>query len=226
METSEHVLETIYEEETLDDVDMIDAQGNGFEEGEIKISKSKRKKRNKKKKKPKSVSSITDVNRFVLDTCRRLKERKSYLVWNAVGCLGVGAVSHLVKEVDAIQACGGQMTADGNRTRNGGGILWNILKAREPRAYKEIMTKGKELEKQFRKPSFKQGATQAKDNLSTERIGNEIDDLASENETHKVQDELESFHCKANRVSALDRLRVPVSYEDLIIEGEIKDESL
>ncbi|KAL5709931.1 hypothetical protein ACHQM5_020555 [Ranunculus cassubicifolius] len=178
METSEHVLETIYEEETLDDVDMIDAQGNGFEEGEIKISKSKRKKRNKKKKKPKSVSSITDVNRFVLDTCRRLKERKSYLVWNAVGCLGVGAVSHLVKE------------------------------------------------KQFRKPSFKQGATQAKDNLSTERIGNEIDDLASENETHKVQDELESFHCKANRVSALDRLRVPVSYEDLIIEGEIKDESL
>ncbi|GJZ60931.1 putative phosphorylated adapter RNA export protein, RNA-binding domain-containing protein [Tanacetum coccineum] len=26
---------------------------------------------------------------FVLDTCRHLKEKKSYLVWTAVGCLGV-----------------------------------------------------------------------------------------------------------------------------------------
>lgn len=38
------------------------------------------------------------------------------------------------------------MTADGKRYRNGGGILWNILKNREPKAYKEIMTKGRELE--------------------------------------------------------------------------------
>lgn len=37
--------------------------------------------------------------RFVIDTCRRLKEKKSYLIWNAVGCLGVSAVSELVKEV-------------------------------------------------------------------------------------------------------------------------------
>lgn len=37
--------------------------------------------------------------RFVLDTCRRLKEKKSYLMWTAVGCLGVAALSDLVKEV-------------------------------------------------------------------------------------------------------------------------------
>jgi len=34
-----------------------------------------------------------------MDTCRRLKEKKSYLVWEAIACLGVCAVSDLVKEV-------------------------------------------------------------------------------------------------------------------------------
>ena len=48
--------------------------------------------------------------------------------------------------MDAIQSCGGQMTADGRRFRNGGGILWNIIKTREPKAYKEIMKKVKEFE--------------------------------------------------------------------------------
>lgn len=37
--------------------------------------------------------------RFVLDTCRRLKEKKSYMVYTAVGCLGVSALCDLVKEV-------------------------------------------------------------------------------------------------------------------------------
>ncbi|KAG1346393.1 hypothetical protein COCNU_06G002220 [Cocos nucifera] len=65
-------------------------------------------KKNQKKKKGGAVSSITDINR----QCWRLKERKSYLVWNAVGCLGVSAFSNLVKEVETIQNCGGQTTAD------------------------------------------------------------------------------------------------------------------
>ncbi|GJZ08451.1 putative serine/threonine-protein kinase isoform X2 [Tanacetum coccineum] len=30
-----------------------------------------------------------DINRFVLDTCRHLKEKKSYLASTVVGCLGV-----------------------------------------------------------------------------------------------------------------------------------------
>lgn len=48
--------------------------------------------------------------------------------------------------MDAILRCGGQRTLDGSRFRSGGGILWNILKTREPKAYKEIMTKGREFE--------------------------------------------------------------------------------
>lgn len=48
--------------------------------------------------------------------------------------------------MDAVQACGGQMTADGRRCRTGGGILWSIIKTREPKAYKEIMKKTKEFE--------------------------------------------------------------------------------
>lgn len=48
--------------------------------------------------------------------------------------------------MDAIQACGGQKTADGKRYRTGGGILWGILKLRDPNAYKEIMKKGNEFE--------------------------------------------------------------------------------
>lgn len=49
-------------------------------------------------------------------------------------------------QVEAIQACGGQKTADGGRYRSGGGILWNILRSRDPNAYKEIMMKRKEFE--------------------------------------------------------------------------------
>lgn len=37
--------------------------------------------------------------RFVLDACRRLKEKKSYMMYTAVGCLGVSALSELIKEV-------------------------------------------------------------------------------------------------------------------------------
>lgn len=38
------------------------------------------------------------------------------------------------------------MTADSRRFRTGGGVLWNIIKARAPEAYKEIMKKTKEFE--------------------------------------------------------------------------------
>lgn len=38
--------------------------------------------------------------RFVLDICRRLQEKKTYLVYTAVGCLGVPALDDLVKEVN------------------------------------------------------------------------------------------------------------------------------
>lgn len=40
-----------------------------------------------------------------MDTCRRLKEKKSYLVYTAVGCLGVLALNDLVKEVCCPSLC-------------------------------------------------------------------------------------------------------------------------
>lgn len=53
-------------------------------------------------------------------------------------------------QVNAVQACGGQMTADGRRFRTGGGILWSIIKTREPNAYKEIMKRAKEFEVSYK----------------------------------------------------------------------------
>lgn len=38
------------------------------------------------------------------------------------------------------------MTADGKRQRTGGGVLWSIIKAREPNAYREIMKRAREFE--------------------------------------------------------------------------------
>ncbi|XP_056687987.1 uncharacterized protein [Spinacia oleracea] len=46
-----------------------------------------------------------------------------------------------------IQANGGQRIASGDRNKSGGGVLWKLLKARDPDVYKEIMTKGREFEK-------------------------------------------------------------------------------
>lgn len=49
-------------------------------------------------------SSYDTFLRFVLDACKRLKERKSYLMYTAVGCLGVAALSDLVKEVNHLSS--------------------------------------------------------------------------------------------------------------------------
>lgn len=43
--------------------------------------------------------------RFVRDTCRRLKEKKSYMIYTAVGCLGIAALSDLVNEVYTTSRC-------------------------------------------------------------------------------------------------------------------------
>lgn len=48
--------------------------------------------------------------------------------------------------MEAIETCGGQETADGRRKRTSGGVLWNIIKARQPAAHREIMKKTKEFE--------------------------------------------------------------------------------
>nr|GME17044.1 phosphorylated adapter RNA export protein [Ipomoea batatas] len=143
-------------------------------------SKNKNRRKNRKKKRKNKGNNgtqgpnITDINRFVTNVCKRLREKKSYLVWNAVACLGVSALSDLVKEVEAIQACGGQKTADGRRFRVGGGILWKVIKAREPNAYKDIMKRGKEFEQVPKTPLIKR---EAKDAASQNTLGTVTDKL-------------------------------------------------
>ncbi|XP_068653638.1 uncharacterized protein [Aristolochia californica] len=254
MAGSESILPALFEEETLDDmdedVDMLDAE---IDDPELAISHAesarsleengktekqqppgvknpqKKERRRKKKKKRFSSNSVTDINRFVIDTCRHLKEKKSYLVWNAVGCLGVSAMRELVKEVDTIQNCGGQLTADGKSSRNGGGILWNILKTREPNSYKEIMKKGKEFEKQFRQ-QYTRGVPKENSESGPVSVTNASDgasdQILSASQTAPDSRPLPSPQTNGEgvRVSILNRIRVPVTYDDDLLGEDAKED--
>jgi phosphorylated adapter RNA export protein len=192
--------------------------------------KPKRKRKANKRKKKGLGSDSIDINRFVIETCRRLKEKKSYMVYTAVGCLGVSALSDLIKEVDAIQSCGGQMTADGKRFRSGGGVLWNIIKVREPNAYKEIMKKAREFEKQFRQPCFHQPPKQKKEDssqgvpciFSSGNQGNVSDNPSC---AAQMQDQHKPLGSEEKHVSVHDRLRVPVSYDDDLLGASVDNDA-
>ncbi|CAH9076459.1 unnamed protein product [Cuscuta europaea] len=199
-------------------------------------SKNQKRRKNKKKNKKKKnrgnkgppVPNITDVNRFVIDVCKRLRERKSYLVWTAVACLGVSVLSDLVNEVDAIQASGGQKTSNGQRYRVGGGILWNILRVREPNAFKEIMQKGKEFEKQLKQASkaapSKQGTKEATNQKTT---GSAVQTLVNSSDGSKVPSYMLCNSLGQSNgepcQSVFNRIRVPVRYDDLYQEEHPKD---
>ncbi|KAL3650220.1 hypothetical protein CASFOL_006623 [Castilleja foliolosa] len=250
MEGGESLLDTLFDDESVNadrDVDMLDVEegelieliskaeiGDSFDvDGNQVNQESKRKKsrRNKKKNKRKRGNTIgpnvTNVSRFVRDACKRLKERKHYLMWTAVGCLGISALSDFVKEVDAIQACGGQKTADGARFRYGGGILWNIIKARDPNAYKEIMTKGREFEKQLKrsvhddKQGLKQQFEASSQSVNEVKCNSPEDGLELRT---NGESELEKLSVVQRRASVHDRIRVPVSYDDLLDQEDPKDE--
>ncbi|KAG4965064.1 hypothetical protein JHK84_039686 [Glycine max] len=237
MENGENILDAIFQDENLeDDVEMIDVEEgelvelndsqNGVVEADNKKPHSKKRRRRGNKRNKKKNSGTTgaiDIDRFVINTCRRLKEKKSYMVYTAVACLGVCALSDLINEsqVEAIQACGGQMTVDGRRFRTGGGVLWSIIKVREPNAYKEIIKKAKEFEKQFRQPNVKQPPVQKKedsfqgDDTSTFASGHQgtVSDksfsaLQMQDRQHKPSGSEEK------RNSVHDRLRIHVSYDD------------
>ncbi|XP_027356318.1 uncharacterized protein LOC113865775 [Abrus precatorius] len=254
MEDGDNILDAINEEDNFDDVDddvdMVDVEegelvepdsrnvlvqssaGNINEANQEPNSRNHRRRDNKKKNKRKrksSGSNPVDINRFVLDTCRRLKEKKSYMLYTAVGCLGVSALSDLIKEVDAIQACGGQKTADGRRFRTGGGILWSILKVREPKVYKEIMKKAREFEKQFKQPNVKQRPVPMKEDSSQgvpfsfagRDQGNILD---SDFPASQTQNQHEPATSAERPISVHDRLRIPVSYDDnLLGENAVND---
>ncbi|KAL3500682.1 hypothetical protein ACH5RR_039775 [Cinchona calisaya] len=238
MEREDSILDTVFEDENFEDVEMFDVEegelvehnseaecgdanaGTDLKLGNTECStdpsgqkKNKKRKKKNKRKRGNSGPNVTNINRFVLDVCRRLKERKSYLVWAAVGCLGVSALGDLVTEVEAIQACGGQKTADGRRFRTGGGILWSVLKVRDPNAYKEIMRRGKEFEKQFKPQNINQETMHKKEDPS-QTTAKDPDELQ---EASLLENRLSNSEQK--RVSVHDRVRVPVAYDDLL-EGE------
>ncbi|TKY57952.1 Phosphorylated adapter RNA export protein, RNA-binding domain [Spatholobus suberectus] len=238
MENGDNILDAIFEEDNLDEVEMIDVEEGELAEEEQHDSqnlsrqngavgtddrkpqsKNRRRRANKRNRRKGSATGAVDINRFVIDTCRRLKEKKSYMVYPAVACLGVSALSDLIKEVDAIQACGDQKTAGGRRFRTGGGLLWSIIKVREPNAYKEIMKKAKEFEKQFRQPSVKQQPKQKKEDSSqgepstfaSGHQGNVSDHHFS---ALQMQDQHKPPGSEEKRNFVHDRLRIPVSYDD------------
>ncbi|CAN1243387.1 hypothetical protein LINPERPRIM_LOCUS5669 [Linum perenne] len=203
-------------------------------------SKKKRKRNRKKKKQTSGPRPIISIDRFVQDTCWRLKEKKSYLVYTAVGILGLEVLSDLVREVDAIRSCGGQMTSDGKRNRTGGGILWNILKTREPAAYKEIMKKATEFEKQFKQQKATRPAAAknsvGSSNETAQAVTNAAPNDLSNGTAHAIINETPNIsglvaesqlekedNGEMKRRSVHERIRVPVSYEDLIQDDDPKD---
>nr|GMD41108.1 uncharacterized protein LOC109179755 [Ipomoea batatas] len=131
------------------------------------------------------------------------------------------------EDVEAIQACGGQKTADGRRFRVGGGILWKVIKAREPNAYKDIMKRGKEFEKQLKQvPKTPLIKREAKDAASQNTLGTVTDKLlgnasdGSSLPSNMVCDSQEesTSGSGAQRQSVYNRIRMPVSYDDLFEE--------
>ncbi|KAK6161934.1 hypothetical protein DH2020_001775 [Rehmannia glutinosa] len=277
MEGGESLLDTLFDEEGVEDaqdVDMLDVEegelieqvskteigesldvgGNQVNQESDKRSSRRKKKKNKRKRGSRAGPNVTDIN------------RKQYLMWTAVGCLGVSALSDLVQEVDAIQACGGQKTADGSRFRNGGGILWNIIKERDPNAYKEIMRKGKEFEvclismeseslegssraiflalshrqeilsfagqmKQFKQPlpdkqGIKQQTEASSQSISLDANQGKSNPSDGLDLTSHGQSKVENSTAGQKRASVHDRIRVPVSYDDLDLLGvdDPKDE--
>lgn len=240
MEGGESILDSIYEEDNVEDVEMVDIEEGEFveenpnkEQGQSSAADvnvatqepqtgNRRPKRNRKNRKRKSGSAPhIDINRFVLETCKRLKEKKSYMVYTAVGCLGASALSDLIKEVDAIQACGGQMTADGKQHRTGGGILWSIIKTREPKAFKEIMKRANEFEKQFSQVSIRKGPEQNRgaSQGTTHAVTDNSTGLSDGSQlVPQMQSHPNNSNDEEKRVSVYNRIRVPVSYDDLLEE--------
>ncbi|TXG61938.1 hypothetical protein EZV62_013301 [Acer yangbiense] len=227
MDEGESILGAIYEddnlEEDVEDVEMLDIEEGELVEhnsssqtnleqnrgGDVNVgnqesqNKTRKRRANKKKNKKKKTGpgqAFTDINRFVLDTCRRLKEKKSYMVYTAVGCLGISALSDLVKEVDAIQSCGGQMTADGKRYRTG--------------AYKQFRQQNnKRTPEQINEDSQRVACAPSDGIRATIPDGSQL----------VPQNQQEQSSAEGNRKSVHERIRVPVSYDDLLGEDPKND---
>ncbi|XP_012077325.1 uncharacterized protein LOC105638175 isoform X2 [Jatropha curcas] len=242
MEVGESVLDAIYEEgdelQDIEDVEMVDLEegelvdqnlhinlGQSVTEGgrdsvgnQDSQSKNRKRRSNKKRNRKRrggAGQGVTNIDKFVLDTCRRLKEKKSYMLYTAVGILGISALSDLVKQVDAIQSCGGQMTADGRRSRTGGGILWNIMKTKEPTAYREIMKKSKEFE-QFKRQNIQRAPEKKEASSQEAALTDGTQSNVPDDSMLDCQNQHEKSSYEQKHRSVRDRIRAPVSYDDLL----------
>ncbi|XP_058002328.1 uncharacterized protein LOC110667396 [Hevea brasiliensis] len=111
------------------------------------------------------------------------------------------------------------MTADGRRLRTGGGILWNIMKTREPMAYKEIIKKAKYFEKQFKRQNIQQAQQQNKEGSAQETAISLTDEASSsvpEGSQVVPQNQHEQSCTQKKHISVRDRIGVPVSYDDIL----------
>lgn len=152
----------------------VEFQGiNGTHEKNQK-KKKKKKKRGERRRQSAPREKTVIIERFVVQTCRRIEETKYPLFREAVDRIGIEAMKGLLNQVDAIQKCGGQMTADGLRRRSAGGVLWNLLRDHVgPVLYKEIMKEGNRKHIEQQKAKQKERGTGKRQHMDVDTGGDE-----------------------------------------------------
>lgn len=192
---------------------------------------AKKQRRNQKRKQAKQSAQRTpfSIDKFVVATCRRLQETKFPLFREAVDRIGVERIQTLLREVEVIEKCGGQLTADGGRRRTPGGVLWNILKEHVGAdMYKDIMKEGnrKYLERQKERQrergnGKRQGGTQANDqqhNMKRTKMEMCID-TPRHGRPPRPQQEFFSERVSMGLPVEADDLRAPVQVQNAWVRG-------
>lgn len=198
---------------------------NGVTVGTKKQRRIQRRKQGKESAQRKPFS----IDKFVVETCRRLQETKFPLFREAVDRIGVERIQTLLREVEVIEKCGGQLTADGGRRRTPGGVLWNILKEHVGAdMYKDIMKEGnrKYLERQKERQKERgngkrQGGTQANDqqhNMKRAKMEMCID---APRHRRPPRPQQEFFPDRVSVVCPVetDDLRAPVQVQNAWVQG-------
>ncbi|KAH9622283.1 hypothetical protein KSS87_009929, partial [Heliosperma pusillum] len=142
----DNILDILNEEisEELDDELVVDEENREIRESGNELKGKRNKKKNRRLKKKKKMGrriAKFNVNSYVLEVCKQIKEKNLFLVYATIDLIGKCAFEQLIDQVRAIQASGGQQTYAGDRHKTGGGILWSLLKRQNQVAYREVMQK-------------------------------------------------------------------------------------
>ncbi|XP_074267958.1 uncharacterized protein LOC141591503 [Silene latifolia] len=137
----------ILEEDVSDGCDVHTSEDNEEETGQVSRKQKTKKRKTKKKKKNRGIGKkfCFTIDKYVLEVCRELDEKKLFMVYNAVVILGLPAFQSLVERVRKIQADGGQKTYAGERLKKGGGILWSLLRKENNFAYRVLAERERQL---------------------------------------------------------------------------------